>query len=165
MGNVTRFLNLLIVSGSDAVFHREEGGTPCPCQTPEGYRSPKWHIDHPLAEVCNEAGILPGTVTNIGVKAFVHPAQSAAVRRLTSEYINAMFGEVQGDDHIGIFPITWSGTTLDFLNWSQAGEDFVMYDSRRYLVVNANKIPDPADGNENHHWEVGLRLMKTARPV
>lgn len=164
MSNVPAFLSLASEHGSDAVYHREEGGTTCPCVSPEGYRNPKWHIDHPASPVCNEAGKLNPTVTNAPVKAFIQPAQSAAVRRLTSEYVLDLFGEVQTDDHLGIFPLAWGSVTFNFHDWSQAGEDFVLFDSNRYLVVSANKIPDPADG-AMHHWEVGLRLIKTERPV
>lgn len=163
MSNVNRFLSLLTANGSDAVFHREGGGTPCPCLSPEGYRSPQWHKDHPLEPVCNEAGQL-AVVSQFGVKAFIQPAQSAAVRRLTSEYVDALFGEVRSDDHLGIFPLEWGSYTLDFEDWSQAGEDFILYDGKRYLVVNSNKIPDPSGGG-SHHWEVGLRLIKAERPV
>ena len=113
------------------------------------------------AQVCNEAGEIP-VVTEFATKGFVQPAQSAAVRRLTTEYVSALFGEVRSDDHLGIFPLSWSGQALDFEDWSQAGEDFVIYDGHRYLVVNANKIPDP-DGGEPHHWEVGLRRIKLGR--
>jgi len=164
MTNVPAFISLLSVDGSDAVFHREDGGADCPCLSPEGYRNPQWHKDHPGSPVCNEVGQLPGVVNAFAIKGFVQPAQSAAVRRLTTEYINAMFGEVRTDDHLGIFPLEWSGHTLDFEDWSQAGEDFVMYEGKRYLVVNANKKPD-ASGGGPHHWEVGLRLIKLERPV
>ena len=164
MSNVPRFISLLSVHGSPAVFHREQGGTVCPCVSPEGYRSPQWHHANPAAPVCNEQGLLSPVVTNASVRAFVQPAQSAAVRRLTTEYVAELFGEIQSDDHLGIFPIEWSGQLLDFENWDQTGEDYIVYDGHRYLVVNANKIPDPADGNPDHHWEVGLRLMKTERP-
>jgi hypothetical protein len=71
---------------------------------------------------------------------------------------------VQSDDKLGVFPCEWYGSTLDFDNWSDAGEDFVVYDDRRFMVVAADKLPD-IDGNPNHHYEVGLRLMKTERPV
>ena len=163
MSNVPRFLNRLSISGSDTVYHREEGTLPCPCRTPLGYRDPKWHALNPAAPVCNEQGMLTQTVTQAVVKAFVQPVQAGAVRRLTTEYAQQLFGEVQMDDHLGIFPLVWGGVTLIFYDWSQSGEDYVLYDGRRFLVVSANKIPDPADGLP-HHWEVGLRLMKTERP-
>jgi len=50
---------------------------------------------------------------------------------------------------------------LNFRNWSQSGEDYLEYDGQRFLVVNANKIPDPSDGNPAHHWEAGLRLISS----
>jgi hypothetical protein len=74
-----------------------------------------------------------------------------------------MFGDVQTDDHVGIFPLTSGGIALNFEQWSAAGEDYILYRGRRFLVVNSNLIPDPADG-EAHHWEVGLRLMTNERP-
>lgn len=163
MSNVPDFIAETERNGSNATYHREGGGTVCPCRSPEGYRSPAWHKAHPAEPVCNETGML-AVVTEFAVKGFVQPAQSAAVRRLTSEYVAALFGEVRSDDHLGIFPLAWKGKTLDFEDWSQAGEDFVIYDGKRYLVVNGNKIPDP-DGGKPHHWEVGLRLIKSERPV
>lgn len=162
MSNVPRFLNLLSERASDATYHREAGAVPCPCRTPLGYRNPKWHVDNPTEPVCNEQGLLNAVVVEFPVKAFVQPVQAGAVRRLTGEYVAQMFGDIQMDDHLGMFPLSWGGNSLDFHGWSQAGEDYILYDGRRFLVVSANKIPDPADG-QPHHWEVGLRLVKTAR--
>jgi len=149
--------------GSDVVYHREEPGTVCPCRTPEGFRDPAWHKAHPLDPVCNEEGILPGTVTNTVVKASVQPA-TIGLRGRAAERANALLGEVQRDDHFGIFPVKWGATTLDFSAFSDSGDDFIVYDSRRFLVVASDKIPD-IDGDPNGHWEVGLRLIKTARPT
>jgi hypothetical protein len=72
----------------------------------------------------------------------------------------SMFGEVQKDDHLGIFPVQWAGTTLNFDSWSSSGEDWVGYRTKKFIVVNANLIPDPSDGNSHHHWEVGMRLIE-----
>lgn len=163
MSNVPKFTSLLSVRGSDAVYHRESGGAPCPCRTPEGFRDLKWHRDNPGAPLCNEQGLLAVATAEVLVKAFVQPVQSGAVRRLTTEYVQQLFGEVEMDDHLGIFPLVWSNVTLSFYDWSEAGEDYVLYDGRRFTVVSANKIPDPSNG-QPHHWEVGLRLMKTERP-
>lgn len=119
----------------------------------------------PLVEppMCNEEGMLPdpGNTVEITVKAFVQPIQSTRATRLSAEYAAQMFGEVQSDDHLGIFAESWGGVELNFNNWSQAGEDYIEYAGRRFLVVNANLIPDPADGNPRHHWEVALRLIGT----
>lgn len=137
---------------------------PCPCRTPEGFRDPIWHLQNPGAPECNSSGMLPqpGTTIEITVKAFVQPIQSTRATRLESEQrIIQLFGEVQADDHLGIFPIVWAGQTLQFHNWGSAGEDWVVYDGRRYTVVNANKIPDPG-GDPAGHWEVGLRLVSSA---
>lgn len=163
MSNVARFLALVTREGSDVTYHRESGGADCPCRTPEGYRDPKWHRDNPLAPQCNENGILPGVVLSAAVKGFVQPVQAGAVRRLTTEYAQQMFGEIEMDDHLGMFPLSYGGVTMNFYDWPQSGSDFILYDTRRFNVISANKIPDP-DGGLPHHWEVGLRLMKTERP-
>lgn len=161
MTTVPRFNALVETHGSPVEFHRDYSVTVCPCRTKQGYRDPEWHAQHPEAPVCNEAGFLPdpaGT-TEIMVKAFVQPVQSGAVRRLTSEQIQSLFGEVESDDHLGIFPCAYNGAELDFTNWSVNGKDSITYNGRKYNVVSVNLIPDPDDGNPFHHWEVGLRLM------
>lgn len=163
MPNVAQFLSVLSAEGQDATYHRESGGDPCPCLTPEGFPDMKWHEDNPAEPMHNEQGKINVVVINVPVKGFIQPIQSTRATRLSGEYIFAVFGEVQADDHLGIFPLEWGTTTLDFYDWSQVGEDFIMYDGRRFLVVNANKIPDPS-GGDFHHWEVGMRLIKTERP-
>jgi hypothetical protein len=164
VSNVARFLARCQVSGSNVVYHRETGGAACPCRTPEGFKDLRWHIANPGAPECNEQGLLPAQTENVTVKGFVQPVQAGAVRRLTGEQAVLMFGQIQQDDHLGILPLTWSGVSLDFYSFSQTGEDYILYDGRRFFVVAANKIPDPADGLP-HHWEIGLRLVKTARAV
>lgn len=161
MSTVRAFTQLLRKSGSDAVFHREGSMVPCPCRTPEGFRDPLWHMENPQAQWCNEAGMLANNATtvNVIVKAFVQPIQSTRATRLSTEYVEQMFGTVEADDHLGIFPCEWMKISLNFRGWSRSGEDYIEYDGQRFLVVNANKIPDPSDGNPNHHWEVGLRLI------
>lgn len=161
MSTVASFVAMLSQHGSDVVFHRDESLVPCPCLTPEGFRDPEWHAAHPLEPVCNDRGFLPdpNSLTEITVKAFVQPAQSTRATRLATEYMADMFGEIQKDDHLGIFPESWKGKVLDFFNWSQSGEDYITYYNRKFLVINANLIPDPSDGNPRHHWEVGLRLI------
>jgi hypothetical protein len=162
MSNVPRFERLLSTRASDVLYHREAGAAPCPCRTALGYRNPKWHLENPSAPVCNEHGMLNAVVVEFAVKAFVQPVQAGAVRRLTGEYVQQLFGEIQMDDHLGMFPLSWGGNSLDFYEWSSAGEDYIVYDGRRFIVVSANKIPDPANG-QPHHWEVGLRLVKNPR--
>ncbi len=164
MSNVPRFLKRLEVSGSVAEYHREAGTVPCPCRTALGYRNLRWHKENPAQPMCNEQGYVTVATTATTVRAFVQPVQAGAVRRLTTEYIMQLFGEVEADDHLGIFPLSWNNVVLNFYEWSQSGEDYIAYDGRRYVVVSANKIPDPADGMP-HHWEVGLRLVKTERPT
>ena len=154
---VETFQSLLLTMGSDVTYHREEGGVFCPCRTPEGFRDPAWHKAHPLEPVCNEQGVLAPDITEFGVKASVQPVRGST-RRVAERAIE-LFGEVEQDDHLGIFPVEWQGNTLDFAKWSDAGEDYIVYDGRRFVVVAADKLPD-VDGDPNHHWEVGLRLLK-----
>ena len=112
--------------------------------------------------MCNEEGIIP-FVTTAPVKASIQPA-TLGQRGRAAERANQLLGEIQRDDHFGIFPVTWGGVTLDFSAFSDSGDDFIVYDGRRFLVVAADKIPD-IDGDPNHHWEVGLRLIKSKRPL
>lgn len=165
MGTVEQFIGLLTAHGSSVIFHREDAGSgtmiPCPCQTPEGQRDPEWHDANPAAPICNERGFLPPGITELSIKGFVQPIQSTRATRLSTEFTQAMFGTLEGDDHLGIFPESWQGNSLDFYDWSQSGDEYVRYNNRDFLVVNANLIPDPADGNPRHHWEVGLRLIGT----
>lgn len=159
-GVVENFLEIVNRHGSYARFHREDWTVKCPCRTPEGYRDPEWHLLNPNAPVCNEQGMLSGPTTSMWVKCWVQPIQSTRATRLSAEYIGMLVGEFQSDDHLGIFPVYWNGTRLEFREWSQHGEDFIEYNGRRFMVVNANLFADPLDGNPEHHWEVGLRLME-----
>jgi hypothetical protein len=111
--------------------------------------------------ICNAVAMIPDPTASddFTVRAFIQPVQSGAVRRLTSEQLQNMFGEVQTDDHLGIFPVKWQEHELDFTDWPPSTTDFIEYNGRRYTVVSVNLIPDPADGNPFHHWEVGLRLI------
>jgi hypothetical protein len=109
--------------------------------------------------LCNESGRIPAPVLDAMVKGFVQPIQSTRATRLTTEYIEVLFGNIQADDHLGIFPVEWEGIVLDFSNWSQSADDYLEYNGDRYFVVNANLIPDPGDGNPEHHWELGLRKI------
>lgn len=115
--------------------------------------------------LCNEEGEIPSAAVDVVVKAFVQPIQSTRATRLSTEYLQEIFGNIEADDHLGIFPFVWGGVTLNFSNWSQSGDDFIEYDGQRFFVVNANKIPDPGDGNPEHHWEVGLRLIEDTKLV
>jgi hypothetical protein len=154
---VPRFLAVLTKMGSDVLVHSESGATPCPCRTPEGFRDLEWHAANPLAPMCNENGIL-SVKTEFYVKAAVQPV-SAMRGRLAPERLESLFlGEVQTDDHLGIFPITWGGNSPNFHDWGTSGDDFIIYDGRRYVVVASDKMPD-VDGDPNHHWELGLRLV------
>ena len=95
------------------------------------------------------------------VKAFVQPIQSTRATRLSTEYLQEVFGTIEADDHLGIFPVVWAGQRLEFQNWSQSGDDFIEYERQRYFVINANMIPDPGDGNPEHHWELGMRVIRS----
>jgi hypothetical protein len=161
MSTVPQFVALCRVHGSDFIYHRDESWYPCPCRTIQGFRDPIWHIKNPDAPVCNENGFLsdPLVISDFHAKGFIQPVQSGAVRRLTTEQIIQLYGEIQTDDHIALVPCEWQGKALDFTNWGLATEDWLEYNARRFTVVNSNLIPDPADGNPFHHWEVGLRLI------
>jgi hypothetical protein len=102
----------------------------------------------------------PGTTVDLNTKGFVQPIQSTRATRLQEERLLAMFDEIQADDHLGILPVRWEGIRMEFFEWGGATEDWITYFSRRFTVVNANLIPDPADGNPEHHWEVGLRVIR-----
>jgi hypothetical protein len=156
------FFTLMSEMGSDVTFHREEGGALCPCLSPEGFRSPAWHKTNPLAPMCNEEGRLAPVVTEFMVKASVQPVRSS--QRRVGERALELFGEVEQDDHIGIFPTTWNDKTIDFLDWSDSGADFIVYNGRRFFAVAWDKLPD-VDGDPDHHWEVGLRVLTSERPI
>lgn len=162
MSTVDNFNSLVQRKGNPAIYHREDYTVACPCRTPEGYRDPEFHAANPELPVCNEQGLLSGPSTHLAIKGFVQPIQSTRATRLSAEYIYTLVGEFQLDDHLGIFPVYYLGTRLEFRDWSQAGEDYVQYMGRRFIVVNANMIGDPADGNPEHHWEIGLRLHELA---
>lgn len=156
-----QFEALAAAHGSDVTFHRVDSLIPCPCRTPEGFRDVDWHFAHPLEPMCNEKGMLPDPAHSVilNIKAFVQPVTSARGAKLPDESILALFGEVQADDHVGFFPESWNGAPLNLREWSRSGEDYIEYDNRRFVVVNANLIPDPMDGDPRHHWEAGLRLV------
>lgn len=113
--------------------------------------------------MCNENGML-AAVDEFTVKASVQPVSAGGARRTrTSERVEALFpDEIRSDDHIGIFPVTWQGHTLDFFDFGDTGDDYILYDDRRFVVIAADKMPD-TDGDPNHHWELGLRLVTTER--
>jgi hypothetical protein len=161
MSTVAQFQAVLEQNGSPAVYHRADSVTPCPCRTPEGYRDPIWHLQHPNEPVCNEAGFLPGPEDiEILVKAFIQPIQTTRATRLRSQYSIVDFGDVEAGDQLGIFPLEYAGTTLNFYDWGASAEDWIEYDGRRYTVVAADMIPDP-DGGGRHHWETSLRLISS----
>ena len=156
-----RFAEALTNVGSDITYHREEGGTACPCLTPEGFRDPSWHLQNEAEPVCNEQGYLATTVTEFTFKGSIQPALTGYSR--SSQRANDLLGDVQRDDRIGIFPAEWDGNQLDFSDWSEAGDDYLEYDGLRYIVVACDWLPD-VDGSPRHHAELGLRLLTAARP-
>ena len=166
MSTVARFLGLLETHGSPAIYRRVDSLIACPCRTPEGFRDPQWHMAQPTPKppLCNEAGFLPdpAATKEAVVKAFIQPIQSTRATRLNIEILMEGWGDIEADDHLGILPYQYAGITLNFYDWGRSGEDWVQYNGRRFTVINANLIPDPADGNEKHHWEVGLRLINDA---
>lgn len=156
------FYELITQMGSPVTFHREDGGTSCPCRTPEGFRDPAWHRNNDTAPVCNEQGFLSTVTIDIQTRAVINPPRMRGNRG--SDRSNVLLGETQAGDRIGIFPTEWSGFALDFYDWSDAGEDYIVFDGRRYVVVESAKVTD-IDGDPNGHWEVGLRLVKSERPT
>lgn len=122
---------------------------------------PAWHREHLLEPICNEQGFLATVITEYVVKASIQPPYN--MFRRTNERANELLGEVQRGDMLGIFPVNWGDHFIDFEGMSEAGEDYVLYDGKRYIVVAADKVPD-VDGDPNHHWELGLRLVKGSRP-
>lgn len=166
MSTIGDFKTLLLTKASDVRFHRSESMIPCPCRTPQGFRDLEWHLQNPGQPRCNQDGFLPdpSSTVDLIVKAFMQPIQSTRATRLSTEELLQMFGEVQADDHLGIFPCDWSSTTLNFRDWGRAGEDYIEYAGQRFTVVNANLIPDPDDGNPFHHWECGVRLVDDSSP-
>jgi hypothetical protein len=153
-----QFDNLVAAKGSPTIYHRDESIQPCPCRTWEGFRDPEWHEAHPNAIVCNENGFLPGATVHLTVKAFVQPVETGRAR-FQAEVVVMSFGQVETDDHIGIFPISWGGIRLNFYDWGKATEDYVEYHGMRFTVVNVNLIPDPSDGDPEHHYEIALRRI------
>ena len=163
VSTVDQFREMLDQMGSDVTYHREGTGEACPCRTPEGFRDPGWHHVNSSEPVCNEQGFLSPATIDFVVKASIQPALPQRGLRRAAQRDDALLGELERDDHVGIFPVAWNGHTLDFYDWGDAGEDFILYDNRRYVVVAADKLPD-VDGNPSHHWEVALRHIKTGRP-
>lgn len=158
---IAKLNDILLKHGSTVTCHREYGGTVCPCRTREGNRDPAWHLANPGAPKCNEAGMLP-VVEQFTVKASIQPITGSLQRRNAERILGFFPGEVESDDHIGVFPVTWEGHTLDFSLWLDTGTDYVLYDNRRFIVVSHDKLPD-IDGDPNHHWECGLRLANPVR--
>lgn len=159
MRTVGQFEALLSRTGSDVLFHREEPGDDCPCRTPEGFRDPAYHLQLPMAPLCNEQGFVDPVVTEFFIKASVQPAFSGLSRH--SQRVNDLLGEIRRGDQIGFLPISWSGKVLDLEDWSDAGEDYLVYGGKRYMLTSFDLLPD-LDGSP-HHYEAGLRLLKTAR--
>lgn len=151
-------VKMLNEMGTDVTFHREDDGTPCPCRTPEGFRDPAWHRAHPADPVCNEQGFLTVPVEFI-VRASIQPARIGAALSRINQVADKLLGDVLSDDKVGIFPCRWGSYTVDFNGWSEAGEDYILYDGDRYMAVAYDKLPD-LNGDTDHHWEVGLRRLR-----
>lgn len=149
--------DLLERRGTNVLYHRELHTQECPCRTPEGFRDPAWHKAHPTAPECNSAGYLSDPV-EATVKAFVQPVM-AGRRSIAMQSITEMFGQVQTDDHIGVFPVEWAGTQLEFDNWSQAGDEYIEYNTWRFVVVGWSAVPSPANAGIIHHYETALRRI------
>lgn len=142
--------------GAPVLYHRENDTTPCPCRTPEGYRDPEWHKANPTQPRCNDAGFLVDPI-EFTVKAIIIPASLGGRRGLQT--ITQLFGQIQTDDHIGVFPIAWANKQLKFDNWSPSGEEYIEYLGMRFIVVAWIVVPSPHDTSIVHHWECGLRRI------
>lgn len=111
-------------------------------------------VDIPL---CNDDGFVPDVIEKI-VKGFVQPA-FIGLRSRSNQIMIEAFGEVQSDDHIGIFPLEFGNYKLDFTDWSDAGSDWLEFNGMRFIAVTSNQVPAPDNANLNHHWEVALRRI------
>lgn len=142
--------------GAIVLFHREGDTTPCPCRTSEGYRDPTYHKANPSVPECNDAGCLIDPI-EFNIKGFVIPASLGSRRGMQT--ITQLFGQIQTDDHVGIFPMSYGNTQLNFSDWSPAGEEYIEYLGMRFIVVAWIIVPDPGNTSIPHHWEVGLRRI------
>jgi hypothetical protein len=153
--------DLFVRRGSLVTIHKEGKHVPCPCRTPEGFRDPEWHKANPEAPECNAAGFLVEPIID-EIYGFVQPAFTG---RGNQRSLAQMFGEIQQDDHIGMFPLLSNdGTVMDFENWSRATDDYIEYNGMRFTVVGASLIPDPRLPQTDHHWEVALRRINKHDP-
>jgi hypothetical protein len=100
-------------------------------------------------------------VVEYTVRAAVQPVRMRYNR--AAQRVNDLLGDVESGDRIGIFPCTWQGQVIVLDDFNEAGSDYIMYDDKKYMVVNADKVPD-VDGYASHHWEIGMRLLTNARP-
>lgn len=151
------FVDLVNVRGVDTHYHKDDSTLVCPCRTREGFRDPVYHIEHPEAPVCNPNGFLPeiNKIVDMTVKAFVQPARTG---RFANRFLE-IFGELRTDDHLGIFPVSWSGKRLDFDSFDDSGADYVEYNNLRFITVGSVLIPDPTSNAIMHHWELALRSI------
>lgn len=106
---------------------------------------------------CNDDAMIP-IVDERRVKGFVQPA-FISTRSRSDQILLEAFGEMQADDHIGVFPLTYDEYALDFSDWSDAGSDWLEWNGLRFIAVTANLLPAPDNANVNHHWEVALRRI------
>lgn len=152
--------NLFQRKGAITTYHREKYTTLCPCVTPEGFRDPIWHKNNPTAPVCNERGYLSDPI-EFQIRAFVQPIYGS--RRLSAINQNLLqtFGEIEIDDHLAIVPTEWNGVPLTFDNWSDAGDEWIGYNDKRFIVISWIEIPDPHNSQNIHHFELSLRRINT----
>jgi hypothetical protein len=157
----SNILAIMETNGSPVVYHRNQSLIPCPCRTPQGFRDPRWHVENPAQPVCDANAMLPdpGQDANFTVKGFVQPVASTRGIRLAEEIGVFPVGEIQTDDHIGLLPTEYAGNVLEFSDWGAATEDYLVYNGRKYTVVNANLMPDALTGHVRGHWELALRLI------
>lgn len=153
--SISSFTNLVLTKGADVLYHREADKNPCPCRTPEGFRSPEFHRAFPNYPECNLAGYITSPV-ELSIKGFVQPATGGGRQ---AAFIRQMFADVKIDDYIGIFPIIWAGVPLDFSDWSPAGDEYIEFLGMRFIVIGWSRVPDPFNTSAMHHWENSLRRI------
>lgn len=112
---------------------------------------------------CNDDAIIP-VIFERKVKGFVQPA-FISTRSRSNQILIEQFGEMQADDHIGVFPLQYENYQLDFTDWSDAGSDWIEFNGLRFIAVAWNLLPAPDDASVNHHWEVALRRINNDRTI
>lgn len=104
-----------------------------------------------------------GILEDRDIKGFVQPA-FISTRSRSNQLLMESFGEIQADDHIGIFPIMYNNFEIDFSDWSNSGTDWIEFNGMRFIAVAWNQLPAPDNTSVNHHWEIALRRVNEDEP-